>query len=355
MTSSLQKPSQKSGMRPGSLVHVGKAPSTAVRLTVVDYNRENLEEAEFETVEEILKYRGRDTVTWVIVEGLTNIDLVESIGRNFDIHDLVLEDILNTHQRAKFEEFDDHLFIVLKCLLPGEDRYSLNYEQISLLVLRDFVFVFKENADDLFAPLRQRIITSRGRFRGLGSDYLTYSILDTIIDQNFVALDALDETVNGLEDDLLVREPTREALYKIQRLKKLITGMRRHVSPVRELMASMLRSESELIDERTHIYLRDVSDHITRVIESIELNRDTLTGLLDIYLSSINNKMNQIMKVLTVFASIFIPLTFLAGIYGMNFEYMPELGWKWGYPLLWVVFITLPVVLIIFFRKKKWL
>jgi len=355
MTNSLQKPSQKSGMRPGSLVHVGRVPKSGGRLTVLDYSPEQLEQAEFESIDDILKYRDRDTITWVMVEGLTNIALIESIGRNFGIHDLVLEDILNTHQRAKFEEYDDHLFIVLKCLLPGDDRYSLNYEQVSLLVLKKFVFVFKENVDALFEPLRQRIVSSRGRFRSLGSDYLTYAILDTIIDRNFVALDALDETVTELEDSLLVLEPTREALYRIQRLKKLIIGMRRHVSPVRELMAAMLRSESDLIEQRTHIYLRDVSDHVTRVIESIELNRDTLTGLLDIYLSSINNKMNQIMKVLTVFASIFIPLTFIAGIYGMNFEHMPELHWKWAYPLLWAVFIMLPVALLIFFRKKKWL
>ncbi len=355
MTGSLQKPSQKSGMRPGSLVHVGRVPASGGRLTLLDYNPEQLEQAEFESIDDILKYRDRDTITWVMVEGLTNIALIESIGRNFGIHDLVLEDILNTHQRPKFEEYDDHLFIVLKCLLTGDDRYSLNYEQVSLLVLKNFVFVFKENVDDLFEPLRQRIVSSRGRFRSLGSDYLTYAILDTIVDRNFVALDALDETVTELEDSLLVLEPTREALYRIQRLKKLIIGMRRHVSPVRELMAAMLRSESDLIEQRTHIYLRDVSDHVIRVIESIELNRDTLTGLLDIYLSSLNNKMNQIMKVLTVFASIFIPLTFIAGIYGMNFEHMPELHWKWAYPLLWAVFIMLPVALLIFFRKKKWL
>jgi magnesium transporter len=231
----------------------------------------------------------------------------------------------------------------------------VSYEQISLVVLKYFVFVFKEKTDDLFKPLVQRIVNSKGRFRSLGSDYLTYTILDTVIDQNFIVLDALDLTVTELEDSLLSLEPSPDALYRIQRLKKQIIGMRRHVSPVRELMAAMTRSESELIEQKTHIYLRDVSDHVIRVIESIELYRDTLTGLLDIYLSSVNNKMNQIMKVLTVFASIFIPLTFITGIYGMNFEDMPELHWKWAYPVLWGVFFTVTVGLLIYFKKKKWL
>ena len=355
MAKSLLKPSQKSGMRPGSLVHVGAVSGSSSRMTVLDYDPENIEQAEFKSVDEILRYKKRDTITWVLVEGLANVDVIQSIGANFDIHDLVLEDILNTHQRPKFEEYDDHLFIVLKCLLPGKDRYSVAYEQISLLVLKNFVFVFKENTDALFAPLQQRIVNSRGRFRRLGSDYLTYTILDTVIDQNFIVLDALDETVTELEDSLLVMEPARDTLYRIQRLKKQIIDMRRHVSPVRELMAAMLRSESDLIDPKTHIYLRDVSDHVIRVIESIELYRDTLTGLLDIYLSSVNNKMNQIMKVLTVFASIFIPLTFITGIYGMNFESMPELHWKWAYPALWGVFATVTVVLLVYFKKKKWL
>ena len=355
MTKSLQKASQKSGMRPGSLVHVGSMPVTSSRMTLLDYNPEKIEQAEFTSVQEILRYKDTETITWVLIEGLANVDLIQSIGTNFGIHDLVLEDILNTHQRPKFEEYDDHLFIVLKCLLPGKDRYSVDYEQISLLVLRNFVFVFKEKTDTLFAPLQQRIINSRGRFRSLGSDYLTYTILDTIIDQNFIALDALDETVTELEDSLLEFEPTRDALYGIQRLKKQIIDMRRHLSPVRELMAAMLRSESQLIDQKTHIYLRDVSDHVIRVIESIELYRDTLTVLLDIYLSSVNNKMNQIMKVLTVFASIFIPLTFITGIYGMNFENMPELHWKWAYPVLWGVFVTVTLVLLVYFKKKKWL
>ena len=355
MIESLKNSSEKSGLPPGSLVHVGAALETVTRMSVIDYSKENIEEQQIQSVDEILKYKDSDTVTWVIIEGLTNVEVVESIGAMFDIHQLVLEDILNTHQRPKFEEYDDHLYIVLKCLLPEDEEFTVTYEQISLLVLTNFVFVFKEKTDNLLYPIQQRIRTSKGRFRSLGADYLAYAILDTIVDQYFILIDLLDDAITPLEDSLLASEATQDSLKMIQRLKREVISIRRHISPVRELMAGMLRSESGLIDEKMHMYLRDVSDHVLRVIESIESHRDILSGLLEIYISGVSNKMNEVMKVLTVFASIFIPLTFLAGIYGMNFEYMPELKWKWAYPALWVAFITIPAVLLVYFKKKKWL
>lgn len=354
MNKSLNKPSEKSGMGPGTLVHVGEVPQSATRMTVVNYATDNFEQVEFESIDEILKFKDSETITWVTIEGLTNIDVIEELGEKFDIHNLVLEDILNTHQRPKFEEYDDHLYIVLKCLFLKNDEFTVSYEQISILLLKNFVLVFKEQTDDFFQPLQQRIINSKGRFRVLGSDYLTYAILDAIIDQNFILIDSLNESINELEENLLVSAPSQDMLIKIQKLKREVIGMRRHISPVRELMAAMLRTESELITEKTVIYLRDVSDHVLRVIESVEVCRDILTGLLDIYLSNVSNKMNEVMKVLTVFATIFIPLTFIAGIYGMNFENMPELRWKWSYPVLMFGFVTIPIVLLVYFKKKKW-
>ena len=355
MTESLSNVSKKSGLPPGSLIHVGDTLENVTSMYLIDYSKDDVEEQQFKSIDEILKYKDSDSVTWVIIEGLTNVEIVERIGTIFGIHQLVLEDILNTHQRPKFEEYDDHLFIVLKCLLPEDGQFTVNYEQISLLVLKNFVFLFKEKKDDIFFPVQQRIRTRKGRLRSQGADYLAYTILDNIVDQNFILIDSLDEAVTSLEDSLLGSEPTKDMLNQIQRLKREIISIRRHVSPIRELMAAMLRSESELINDKTHIYLRDVSDHAIRVTESIESYRDILTGLLDIYTSSVSNKMNETMKVLTIFASIFIPLTFLAGIYGMNFEYMPELQWKWAYPTLWAVFISIPVVLLIYFKRKKWL
>jgi len=355
MTESLRNASEKTGLPPGTLVHVGDVLETVTRMSVIDYSKENIEERQIQSVDEVLKYRDSETVTWVMIEGLADVGIVESIGVLFNVHQLVLEDILNTHQRPKFEEYDDHLYIVLKCLLSEGEDFSVGYEQISLLLLENFVFLFKEKTDDLFRPVQQRIRSSKSRFRSLGADYLMYSILDTVVDQNFILIDALDNAITSLEEKILASEPTQSSLNTIQSLKREIIVIRRHVSPVRELMAGILRSESSLIEEKTLIYLRDVSDHVIRVIESIESYREILSGLQEIYFSNVSNKMNEVMKVLTVFASIFIPLTFLVGIYGMNFEYMPELEWKWAYPALWVAFITIPAILLVYFKKKKWL
>ncbi|WP_291166631.1 magnesium/cobalt transporter CorA [Gimesia sp.] len=350
---------KKAGMPPGSLIHVADFNEEDTRISVIDYGPIDIEEPSVETVEDLLKFREKDSITWVCLEGLKNVEITELIGKYFDIHPLVLEDILNTHQRPKFEEYDDYLYIVLKGLSLGEEEaepgeFNVDYEQISILVLNDFVFTFKEWKDELFLPLIQRIRSSTGRIRTLGSDYLTYAILDTIIDQNFVLLDSMDERIDAIEEELLT-DPTSDTLVSIQRLKRELINIRRSTSPQRELLSAILRSDHDLISEKIHIYFRDVFDHVLRISESVDSYRDMLAGLLDIYVSSVSNKMNEVMKILTVFASIFIPLTFIAGIYGMNFEYMPELRWKWSYPMIWVVFITLPAVLIIYFKKKKWL
>ncbi len=357
VSASLHFPSQKAGLPPGSLVHVGDVHVETPTVTVIRYGKDALTEIEtgIDSLEESLLHDGGDQVCWVIVEGLANVALVKKLGDLLNIHQLVLEDILNTHQRPKFEDYEDYLFIVLKGLMAQGEQFAVVYEQISLLVTQRFVLTFKEKKDDLFAPVLNRIRTSKGRFRSLGTDFLTYSILDAIIDQNFALIDSLDEAITRLEDRLLAGQPDTAMLNGIQHLRREVVGIRRYVSPIRELINEMLRSESDLIDDKTHIYLRDVSDHAIRIIESIELHRDIISGLLDIYVSSVSNKMNEVMKVLTVFASIFIPMTFLTGIYGMNFEYMPELSWHWAYPVLWLAFITIPVVLLLFFKRKHWL
>jgi magnesium transporter len=354
MSPTVNTASGKVGMPPGSLVHIGHVQESQTYISAIEYNKETYHEYVPTSLDEILAKLSSDTLTWVTIEGLSDTRLIEQIGQHFHIHPLVLEDILNTHQRPKFEEYDDYLYIVAKCLMHEGNEFSINYEQVSLLVLKNIVFTFKERKDTLLAPVHQQIKSSKGRFRALGSDFLTYAILDAIVDQSFFLIDALDDSVTKLEDELYAHANQR-TLNKIQRLKREIISIRRSISPMREMLAAMLRSESELISEHTHIYLRDVSDHAIRVLESIESYRDILSGLLDIYLSSISNKMNEVMKVLTIFASIFIPLTFLAGIYGMNFEYMPELHWKWAYPTLWGAFILIPSVLLYYFKKRKWL
>jgi len=354
MPDSLTNISDKAGMPPGTLVHVGDTHEAESRITVIDYSKENIEERIIGSIDEILPYLDSNTVTWLNIEGLKDIIPIESVGRILNIHPLVLEDILNTHQRPKFEEHDNYLYIVLKSLSVENSTLSIGYEQISILMLNNLVVTFKEKKDDIFIPLMQRLKNGKGRIRNMGSDYLTYAVLDTIVDQMFFIIDSIDEIIETTEEHLLVN-PTSGSLSAIQQIKRELIYIRKSISPLREVLAAIPRSDSPLIQEKTHIYFRDVYDHVLRITETIESHRDMLTGLLDIYMSSVSNKMNEVMKVLTVFASIFIPLTFIAGIYGMNFEYMPELKWKWAYPALWISFISIPVVLIIYFKRKKWL
>jgi magnesium transporter len=353
MSTSLKYASDKTGLGPGSLIHVGDVLQSDTRMTLIDYNNEHYEERSISGLDQVLAYRKKESITWVIIEGLADASIIESIGKHFRIHPLVLEDILNTHQRPKLEEHDDYLFVVVKSLMPENGDFVVKHEQISLLVLRNFIFTFKEKADSLLTPVLRRLENSRGRFRSMGSDYLMYAVLDTIIDQNFDIMDQLEETLVSLEDEIF-SNPTPALLEKIHEIKLEVIKMRRYISPIRDLTAGLLRSESELIDQSTRIYLRDVHDHVLRIIESIETHRDILSSLLEIYLSSISSKLNEVMKVLTVFSSVFIPLTFITGIYGMNFESMPELKWAWGYPAVWLVFIATSAALFLFFKRKGW-
>lgn len=354
MSESLSYASEKSGLPPGSLVHVGEVHEHEHKITVLDYNKSTLTQRTLKSIEELLPYKTTDTVTWVIIDGLKDVSIIDAIGRHFDIHALVLEDILNTHQRPKFEEFDDYLYIVIKALALAANDFNVEYEQISLLVLNKFVFTFKEKPDAIFDPIVTRLNNDKSHLRDLGTDYLCYVIMDTIVDEYFSLQDAFDELVENVEDELLTN-PSVQTLSTIQKIKRELIFLRRTVSPLRELLASIQRSESPLLNDKTKRYFGDVYDHAIRVTEAMESYRDLITGMLDIYLSSISNKMNETMKVLTVFASVFIPLTFIAGVYGMNFEYMPELKWHWGYPALWGVFIGITAFLLRFFKKKKWI
>ena len=345
--------SDKTGLAPGSLIHVGDVVQPDTRITLFDFNSDHFIERRISSLEDILEFRDTDTITWVVIEGLADAQIIASIGSHFDIHPLVLEDILNTHQRPKFEEHDNYLFVVLKNLSVDEGEFSVAHEQVSLLVMKNFIFTFKEKADPLLAPVIKRLENGKGRSRTKGADYVMYSVLDVIIDQNFDIMDKLEEALITLEDDIFLR-PSPAVLDRIHAIKLEVIRMRRFTSPIRDLTAGLLRSESDLIDHSTRIYLRDVHDHVLRIIESIETHRDILSSLLEIYLSSISSKLNEVMKVLTVFSSVFIPLTFITGIYGMNFDAMPELHWKWGYPAVWVVFIVTSLGLFQYFRRKGW-
>jgi magnesium transporter len=294
------------------------------------------------------------SVTWINVDGLYDTELIAEFGRVFDLHPLVLEDILNTQQRPKMENYENYIFVVLKMLSFPDDSSQIHSEQVSLILGAGYVLSFQEMAGDVFEPVRQRVRSRKGRICKMGPDYLVYALVDAVVDHYFVVLERVEEKLEDLEDAVF-ENPTVSTLAEIQRLKVELLRFRKAVWPLRETINGLVREESELIAEKTEIFLKDVYDHTIQVIDTVEGFRDTVSGLLDVYLSSVSNRMNEVMKVLTIIATIFIPLTFIAGIYGMNFEHMPELRFAWAYPLVWLVMLVVALAMIGFFRRRGWL
>ncbi len=350
-----KKRSQKAGLPPGTLIHIGEERKEEPKITLLDYDETQFQEKEAKSVEECIPFKEKPTVTWINVEGLHRVEVLERLGGCYGLHPLVLEDILNTDQRPKMEDYGDYVYIVLKMLTYDDKGGQVESEQISLVLGRNFVLSFQEGKKgDVFDLLRERLRGAKGRIRKMGADYLAYSLIDSIVDHYFIILERLGERIEFLEEEL-VTEPTTKTLQEIYHLKRELIFLRKAVWPLREVIGSLERGESSLIQQNTQIYLRDVYDHTIQVIDTIETLRDTVSGMLDIYLSSVSNRLNSVMKVLTIIATIFMPLTFLAGIYGMNFKYMPELEWRWGYPLVWTIMIAIGILMVIYFRKKKWL
>jgi magnesium transporter len=341
------------GLPPGTLTPDGKPQFGAVRITLIDYDAFHFQEKQVEHIEDCFPYKNTDTVTWINIDGLRNTDVIEKIGKNFDIHPLILEDLNNTGQRPKMEDLDQYLYINLKMLQWIEDEKEIKFEHVSMIIGSNYLISFQEDVGDAFDPVRERI-RREGKIRKFGPDYLAYALIDDIVDNYFVVMEHLEEHVEDLEEELVVNA-TPESLKKIDRLKKEMIFLRKSVWPLREVITSLERTESPLIKESTGIYIRDVYDHIIQVIDSLETLRDMVSGMIDIYLSGLSYKMNEIMKVLTLIATIFIPLTFVAGVYGMNFEYMPELRSEFGYPAVWGVMICIVLVMLFYFRKRGWI
>ena len=350
----MKRTHQKVGLPPGTLVHTGDQKVEKARINIIDYDEARIEEKEVETVEECFPFRDSPSVTWINIDGVHDLELVGKIGEYFNIHPLTLEDIVNTGQRPKLEDFENHIFIVLKMLYCEPVKDEVEAEQVSLIVGSNFVISFQERVGDVFNPVRERIRKGKGRIRRAGADYLAYALIDSIVDNYFVILEQLGEGIEDVEQELATN-PTQDTLQNIRVFKKEMLFLRKSVWPLREVVNSLERGELALFHESTGIYLRDVYDHIIQIIDTVESYRDMLSGMLDVYLSSISNKMNEVMKVLTIFASIFIPLTFFAGIYGMNFTFMPELGWPWGYFAALGFMALVGISLVIYFRRKKWL
>jgi magnesium transporter len=281
------------------------------------------------------------------------VGLIERLGKQFELHPLILEDILSTEQRPKLEDYDKHLFIVVRMLTYNGQADSVEAEQVSMVVGANFLISFQEAVGDVFDVIRDRIRNAKGRIRKMGADYLAYSLIDALVDNYFGILERLGEKIGSVEEEL-VTKPSQETLRRIQFLKREMIFLRKSVWPLREVINGLQRSESSLVTKPTVIYLRDVYDHTIHIMDTIESFRDMISGMLEIYVSSISNKLNSIMKVLTIIATIFIPLTFIVGVYGMNFPNMPELRWRWSYPLVWVVIIASAVGMLVYFRKKNW-
>ena len=346
--------SKKIGLSPGSLVYLGDKRDEPIRITVIDYGAELYEQKTVAALEDCVQYTATDSVTWINVSGIHDVATIRTLGDAFGIHPLVLEDIVNTGHRPKLDDYDDYLFVVLKMLYSAGDTQVIQHDQISLIVGKGYVISLQEVAVDLFEPVRERIKKGRGRIRTQGSDYLAYALMDTVVDHYFKILEDLGETIEDLQETL-IQEPAPDTLVVIQNLKREMLFVRRSLWPLREVISTLVRGESQLISKDVILFLRDVYDHTIQVIDTVETFRDMLSGMLDIYLSSVSNKMNEVMKVLTIIATIFIPLTFIAGIYGMNFEFMPELKWKFAYPVLWLLMLAVFVGMIIYFKRRKWL
>jgi magnesium transporter len=350
----IKKRSEKAGLPPGTLIHVGEKKTEKVRISIINYDEAQFQEKEAKIIEECFPFKDKPAVSWINIDGINQVEIIEKIGEHFNIHPLVLEDILNTDQRPKMEDLGDYIFIVLKMLYYSEREDGINVEQVSLILGPNFVISFQEREGDVFNPIRERIRNGKGRIRKLDAGYLAYSLIDAIVDNYFIIPEKLGEKIEDVEEEL-VTNPTRATLQAIHNLKRELIFLRKSVWPLREVIGSLERGESSLIKKSTQIYLRDVYDHTIQVADTVETFRDMLSGMLDIYLSSISNKMNEVMKVLTVVATIFIPLTFIVGIYGMNFRFMPELELRWGYFAVLFGMVVIAIGMITYFRKKKWL
>ncbi|WP_094226515.1 magnesium/cobalt transporter CorA [Methanolobus psychrotolerans] len=347
--------SKKAGLAPGTLVHVGEERTEKPKITIIDYDRDNYQEHVVENVEECFPFKDYPTVSWINLDGIHQVDIIEKLGKHFGLHPLVMEDILHTSQRPKMEDYDSYIYIVLKMLwFADDDDKNVQAEQVSIILGNNFVLSFQEIEGDTFNFLRERLRNAKGRIRLMGADYLAYALLDSIVDNYFIIIERFGEIIEDLEDKL-IENPSPETLQSIHDLKKEMIYLRKSVWPLREVINGLERTESPLFKDTTSVFLKDVYDHTIQVAEAVETYRDILSGILDVYLSSISNKMNEIMKMLTIIATIFIPLTFVAGMYGMNFTYMPELDWKWGYPAVWFVNILIFLSMYTYFRKKKWL
>jgi magnesium transporter len=354
MSKSNKHKSNKAGLPPGTLIHIGKKKTDKIKMSVIDYNASDYSERTVKRTEDLIGYTDTTNVSWINVDGLHNTEIIGEIGNIFQLHPLLLEDVLNTGHRPKLEDFDSYLFITLKMLGINKAGQAIISEQISIVLGKNWVLSFQEQEGDIFNGLRERIRQNKGHTRQMSVDYLMYRLIDTVVDNYFHVTEFIAETTEKLEEEV-IHESSDMSLRKIQKLKKELINLRKTINPIRETISILQKDNSGLIQSGTLRYLRDVYEHTIQLNDILDSQRDMVGSIMELYLTGLSNRMNKVMQVLTIIATIFIPLTFIAGVYGMNFENMPELKWEYGYVTIWIVMLITAFLLGLYFKRKKWL
>jgi len=344
----------KTGMAPGTMLFIGEPKQGNARIEMIQYSSTELHEQRDVPANQCSSLTKATSITWMNVNGIHDIKQIETLGKCFNLHPMTLEDLVNTTQRPKVEEFPNYLFIVLKMLTFSDISNNLVIEHVSLILGKNYVISFLEDEGDLFDTVRSRIRAATGRIRLLKSDYLAYSLMDAVVDHYFLTVERIGDRIEDVDERILL-EPHHEDIREIHQLKRDILHLRKAIWPFREEVSTIAKSDSPLLHAETKVFWRDLYDHTIQIIDMAETCRDILGGMHDTYLSSISNRMNEVMKMLTIISTIFIPLTFVVGVYGMNFDYMPELKWHYGYCLIWGIMLLIALSLFIYFKRKKWL
>ncbi|MFL0354600.1 magnesium/cobalt transporter CorA [Xanthomarina sp. GH4-25] len=339
---------------PGSIIYTGENPTEKLFIDAFDYNNSFINELELKSVEEAFNFKKTESVSWININGLNHIKDIEKVGKHYNLHPLIIADIANTSQRPKIDVYDDYIFVVLK-MLYYDDNENIKIEQISLVLGSNYVLTFQEIEGDVFNNVRDRLRLANGRIRTLGPDYLLYALIDAIVDHYYIVAETMSNKIEDLEEALFNGNINENLSQEVLNLKKEVLKIRRSIFPIREIISRIEKNEHALIEQNTIQYYRDIYDHVIQLSDSVDISREMIWSLMDMYMTTISNKMNEVMKVLTIMASIFIPLTFIAGIYGMNFDNIPELHYKYSYYILWGVMILIFIGMIYYFKKKKWL
>lgn len=353
MNTNRKKIAGKAGAPPGTLIHVGEESFEQVRITCISYNAQEYIESEITQLDQLDGMLKDGNTHWINVDGVHHPDLVKAVCDKFNIHPLVQEDIVNTEQRAKMENYGDYLYFVLK-MVDIDEEMGFWAEQVSIILGKQFILSFQEEPGDIWDPIRVRIRSQETRLATMGADYLAYRLMDSIVDVYFLILENLGEKIDDLEEQL-IQDANKQTLTEVYELKRELIDLRKACWPMREIVFEMRRESSPLFDEDLSVFLRDFQDHVIRVVETVETYRDTASSMVDLYMNSVSIKMNEVMKVLTVISTIFIPLTFIAGIYGMNFDVMPELHTTYGYPVVVAIMLAMVGAMLYWFRRKRWL